>query len=221
MTNPDAQLFLIGDSNAIAIGTVARADGRIFSGGPIGIGLDLEQPFFLIENGDFILTGANTAPIRNEFRNLLRHPGPILSTIGFNSLRFARRLQKITKTQGAVSWREVMSQQVFQQIVFDVRREALAFYQLLAEHKREVYFLHSPQRGPAEYLPTLRDIETLLIPLIRTTGANLIDIRNQITDINGPLPEFGQKGDISHGNIHFGALALARMEILRCSMPQV
>jgi hypothetical protein len=122
----DTSLFLIGDSNIIAIARAARDQSRVFRGGPVGIGLDLERPFFTVENGDFVLLGTHLDSIRDEFRDLLRHSGPILSTVGFNSHRFAQRLHNFIKLKGGSSWQDLMSQQVFHQTVLDARREALS-----------------------------------------------------------------------------------------------
>ncbi len=209
---PEAPVFLVGDSNAVAIGLAARAAGRAIRGGPVGIGLDLEQPFFRVENGDFLLLGAKRAHLVDEFRDLLRHDGPILSTAGFNALRFARRLDDFTAAQGAAHWSEVISEQVMCQLIRDTRAEVLALYKLLNDHGRRVYFLHSPQRGPAQYLPTLRELEARLVPMVQQTGARLIDIRDRITGPDGPCPEYAQPGDPAHGNARMGALALDALD---------
>lgn len=208
----EAEVFLLGDSNAVAIGQAARAAGRAIRGGPLGIGLDLEKPFYRVENGDFLLLGAKRAPLVDAFRDLLRHDGPILCAAGFNALRFARRLHDFAVSQGAAHWSDVISEQVMDQLIRDSRAEVLGLYALLAEHGRRVFFLHSPQRGAARYLPTLRDFEARFIPMVAQTGAQLIDIRDQITGPDGPRPEYAQPGDPTHGNARMGALALAALD---------
>jgi hypothetical protein len=211
----DTSLFLIGDSNIIAIARAARDQSRVFRGGPVGIGLDLERPFFTVENGDFVLLGTHLDSIRDEFRDLLRHSGPILSTVGFNSHRFAQRLHNFIKLKGGSSWQDLMSQQVFHQTVLDARREALSFYELLQEHNREVYFLHSPMRGPTEYLSAQRSFEAAFISRINETGATIVDIRDHVMGPHGLLAEFAREKDTWHSNKRFGTLALDQMDALR------
>ncbi|RAK13209.1 hypothetical protein [Salipiger aestuarii] len=208
----DRPVFLLGDSNAVAIGLAARAAGRPIQGGPIGTGLDLEQPFYRVENGDFLLLGAKRASLVAEFRDLLRYDGPILCTAGFNALRFARRLHDFTVAQGAAHWSELISEQVMVQTIRDTRAQVLALYALLNAHGRRVYFLHSPQRGPARYLPTLRDFEARLIPMVTQTGARFLDIRDRITGPDGPRPEYARPDDPTHGNARMGALVLDALD---------
>lgn len=211
----DGPVFVVGDSNAVALGAAARAAGRPFRGGPLGSGRNLEMPFYRIEQGDFVLTGQSRAPLVDEYRSLLRHDGPILSCVGFNSHRLAGQLHGYCAGQGAAHWSELWSDQVMRQLVADSRAVALTFYRDLAAHDRKVYFIHSPQRVPPHLVPLLRDIEQRLIPLVQATGARLVDVRAQIAGDAGLLPQYAHPGDKVHANAAMGAVALAALDRLR------
>ena len=204
-------LFLIGDSNMVSIGRAAKQLGIAVRGGPIGIGVDFEKPFYATNGKELSLLGKKREQFQDEFRDILTFDGPVLSTLGFNAHRFAIRIHKHCADNSAATWSDLISRQVFEQSVQDSREHVLSFYRLLAEHDRRVFFVHSPQRAPAPCLPILRDFEQTLIPLIEATGARLVDVRRQITDENGPLETFAEKNDPVHGNVRFGEVVLTKL----------
>lgn len=202
------RLFLIGDSHTVAIGQAARRSGLAVTGGPLGAGARLEEPFYRVEGGDFVITLPGTGPLRPLFRPLLTSPLPVLSTLGFNSHRLAGEIHAYCSAAGNQDWRQAMSGQVFEQAVLEARRTALAFYRLLADHGREVYFTCSPQRAA----PHLRDIlaasETVLIREVCETGAAFLDHRPQTMDGSCLAARYSNEADTMHGSIEWGQAVL-------------
>ncbi|UWQ35190.1 hypothetical protein K3555_21255 (plasmid) [Leisingera sp. M527] len=198
------ELFLIGDSHTVAIGQAARRAGLRVIGGPLGAGARLESPFYRVEGGSFELTLPDTGPLRPLFRPLLASRSPVLSTLGFNSHRLAGEIQAYCSTTGVQDWGQAMSRQVFEHMVLEARRTALAFYRMLADHGREVYFTCSPQR----VAPHLRDIlvagETILIREICKTGAVFLDHRPQTMDGPCLAAQYANEADTMHGSIEWG-----------------
>lgn len=212
-----AEFFLLGDSHAVAIGQAARAEGRVLSGGPIGIGQMLEGDFYNVENGRFHLAAAPSAVVRDSYAGLLEFPGPILCTLGFNSRRFAVVMHEFLAAQGAAHWTEVLSRQAFVQCVRDARSGALGLYRLLAAHERDVYFVPSPQRVPPGLRQCLLDFEAVLIRDVAATGARLVDVRDRLglEAADDILPRYRNPNDNSHGSPAYGQLVLTEFDRLR------
>lgn len=203
-----ADLFLIGDSNIIALCQAAEARGWSWQGGPLGTGKQLEQCFWQQLGTDFVFTGPGAERINNRFRGLLTFDGPIISTLGFNSHRFAHDFAAYTASRQLDPLPNALSDRAFTDTVRDARRDALDFYSLLAAHSREVYFTCSPQRVENTLMPVLRAFEDVLIDEIAKTGARFIDFRHRALDKNTLHPDFCAEKDQIHGNAKLGALIL-------------
>lgn len=209
--------FLVGDSHAVAIGAAARAQGRSFKGGPLGQGRLLETSFYTVEDRNFFLGPQFPEDWRHSFKGLLTYPGPILSTVGFNSTRFARDMGKHLTKNGKKEWSALMTRQVFDQCVLDTRTYAVEFYRLLKHHGRQVYFVSSPQRAPVGVRNILFDCESILIPNIEATGARHVDVRKKLGAQGNDIDlKFRRLGDVSHANEAYGAVVLAEFDRL-CS----
>lgn len=208
MKTERSQFFLIGDSHAVAIGSAARQQGRDFVGGPLGIGKDLERPFYRVEGDRFRLSGAHMAPLSPDFEGLLQYDGAVLSTVGFNSLRFAREMHEYLSGLGSREWSKVMTGHVFRQCVLDARQNALEFYRLMNANGRRVFFVPSPQRARSRFRQLLLDFEAVMIAEVVATGAIFIDTRDLLYDGDGINPIYAMEGDDSHGSVEYGRLVL-------------
>ncbi|SDE37868.1 hypothetical protein [Ruegeria marina] len=203
-----ADLFLIGDSHIIALCEAADARGWSWQGGPLGTGMQLEQCFWRQQGTEFVYTGTGENLIGHRFKDLLTFDGPIISTLGFNSHRFAIDFASYAKSRQLAPLPSVLSDQAFADTVRDSRRNALAFYRLLSDHSREVYFTCSPQRVASSLLPVLRAFEDVLIDEVAATGARFIDFRHLALDDHVLRPEFCNAKDQMHGNAKLGGLIL-------------
>lgn len=173
------KFFLCGDSHSSILALWARRVGIAFDGAPIGNGLTLEQPFFRVEDGKLILTGKDLAPRQRFFTDLLSYDGPILSTVGFNSHRFAQIFSQFLIEQKA-DLAEI-SDAVFETCVLESRRGSLQFYETLVAHGRQIYFTSSPQLcRHVEQTPVLQRFEKVYIAALIARGARFVDVRPQI-----------------------------------------
>ncbi len=214
MLSTKTEFFLIGDSHAVALGDAAREAGRDFKGGPLGTGRDLEQPFFRVENNRFVLTSAKAKELKTSFESLLTFPGPILCSVGFNAVRFAKDMREYLQAQGCTDWREAISEQAFRSCVINSRQVAIDFYQVLAKHQRSVWFVPSPQLGPSKLLPLLHDFETVLIPEVEATGARLIDVRDKVSFSDETRQLYERSKNDAHGNTQYGELVLDHFDAM-------
>lgn len=156
-------VFICGDSHSSILSIYARETGIDFLGGPIGNGITLEGEFCrLSPNGRLVLTDPELRPRQPRFRDLTIHPGPILSTVGFNSHRAANSLSTYLANSG--SKLEELSDAVFRATVVAMRKGSLAFYKLLRDAGRQVYFTTSPQlTAEPGQLPVLQRFESVMI----------------------------------------------------------
>lgn len=199
-----AEFFLLGDSHIQSVAKAAKARGLTFRGGQLGLGLDLEKPFFeCCDDGLELLTGA-PAKIKDDFRDVLKTELPILCAMGVNSRRFARRLDAYVKEAGAHNWREVLSEGAFLTTIADLRQPVFRFFRTLIEHDKTVYFLPSPQIVSDELRPVFLECEEFVIHQIKELGARFVDTRPLVPD----PAEYRIPGDSAHANEHYGALAL-------------
>lgn len=192
----------------MAIGQAARCSGLAVTGGPLGAGARLEEPFYRVDGEDFIITLPGTGALRPMFRPLLASSLPVLSTLGFNSHRLAGEIHAYCRSLGVSNWQQAMSSQVFEHMVLDARRTALAFYRLLAEHGREVYFTCSPQRVAPHLYDMLAASEDVLIREICKTGAVFLDHRAQTMDGHSLAAPYANEADAMHGSIAWGQVVL-------------
>ncbi|MDU8912168.1 hypothetical protein [Aestuariicoccus sp. MJ-SS9] len=210
-----AELFLIGDSNVIAIAQAADDRGLPWWGGPLAAGRMLEEPFWCIEGRRFVYTAEGAGPIRARFEDLLVFDGPVLTTLGFNSHRFTEDFARYARAQDLPATPEALSRAAFADTVRDARRVALEFYRMLGEHGREVWFTCSPQRTALGLYPLLHAFEEVLIPEVAATGARFIDTRDAVMDGASPRPEYANPHDAMHASPALGALVLDRLAARR------
>lgn len=215
---PLNELFLIGDSHAVAIGRAASERGIRVLGGPLGTGKQLEANFFDIVDGQFTINESISAQNQNvtsqldDFRFILDFDGPILSTIGFNTYRFTQDLHRYLTKNGHQFWEDAMSSQTFEQTVHDARSSAQNFYRSLAAHGKHVFFTHSPQIVPLAQHQTFLACEKILVPIIQETGATFVDIRAQLGPIDKIKEQYADTRLPMHANTAYGHLVLDRLE---------
>ncbi len=174
----------------------------------------MEQRFFRIKNDCLILTPEIMRDRTPIFAGIIDHDGPILSTVGFNSHRFATFFYRHLKSEGIAL--HMISDAVFHAAVVGARSGALEFYRILAERGRSVYFASSPQiPSPTEpaSLPTLKRFEKVLIPEIEATGARHIETRDAIEGPKGILAKYAGEG--VHGNLRWAGLIFERLFAMR------
>ncbi|MEQ8435826.1 MAG: hypothetical protein RIA71_16470 [Oceanicaulis sp.] len=203
-----AELFFVGDSHVCALAEAATARGAAWRGGPLGTGKQLQTPFWLVEDGDFIFSGPGAGRVSDRFRPLLRFDGPIVSTLGFNTHRFVTDFARWADRMGAPAAPEAVSEAAFEALIVDSRRTALDFYALLAQHGRTVYTVATPPRIDREYRALCQAFELRLVDHIAAVGARPLDV-SEAADEDGMLrPQFASPSDAVHAGPAFGALVL-------------
>ena len=194
--------------------STVRAQGIALRGGPIGSGQQLEQPFCRIgPDGRFELTAPDLAPRAEVFSGLARHPGPILSTVGFNSHRAAAEIWRHLQTSDTRL--DEISEAAFAAAIRGLRPGALDFYRLLAGAGRRVFVTTSPQiAARPEHLPALRRFEAALLEANLEIGAILVDVRDALLRDGRVGEEFIlQEGPVHvHGSAAWAALVVEELE---------
>lgn len=204
--------FICGDSHASVLAGFARRQGIPFKGGPLGGGRFLESLFFATENDRLVFTPESMRERTAVFSALLDHEGPILSTVGFNSHRFGAFFDRFLVAEKIDQ--TMISDDVFRASALASRVGSLAFYRLLAERGRRVYFTCSPQIAsrPAA-LPILKRFEDVLIPECEAAGAQFVDTRDAILGPDGTILDT-YIGESIHGNQRWAAIVFSRFASL-------
>lgn len=206
----EGRFSLVGDCHAARIGRIARARGLRFYGGPLGNGRALEGPFFDLRDGAFVLR--EPPPSNPDVADLLRHDVPMLSTLGFNTDRIARRLYRSHHEVQDLD-ATALSDAVIRQVVLDFKPGTLAFYRAAADHGLAVHAVRSPQRFLDAWFDLALRLEDALVALLEELGVTFVDVRGETTDRQGRLrPEYfsEREDDDTHANDAWAGLVLDR-----------
>lgn len=203
-----SEIFIIGDSHAVAFADAANKRGLVWRGGPIGTGKAIESKFWAVEDGAFKITLPIPDNVKARFEGLLEFEGPILSVVGFNSHRFAIDIAEYLTGAGLDLRPNSLSSAVFHRCVIEARAEVLNFYRLLLDAGRSVYFTHSPNRHPAEHQDLVHAFEAILICELQALGAQFIDVRETCLDGGRLKPEYCRTTDAVHANAKYGGVVI-------------
>lgn len=220
MPTSEPTFAIAGDCVAAQVGRAARSRGLSFVGGPFGNGQALDEIFFDLRDGAFVLR----QPPRSspDVADLFRSGLPILSSVGFNTQRLARRLwHHYFEPQGLET--SALSAAVIDQVLVDAKPGPLAFYRAAADHGCPVYAVHSPQRFPDPWFDLALRLEAAFVAMLRELGVRMVDARADTTDATGRLrPEFhtDREADDTHANDAWAGVVLDRfLEVSGAEVP--
>lgn len=219
----DSAFFLIGNSHAICLAVAARKKRIPFHGGPLTAGEAVSGPACSVEGGRFRLLDPTRETKLREYLDrfsrgidLLDIGHPIVSTFGFNTQEFIRRMRCVELSYefddrpGAPH----VSRQAFDAIVTCARTRAIDFYRALRERGLTVYCLCPPQRFALEDVALGRAFEGIVMSRIAALGVHLIDVRARTMDADGLLREEflpARRDDRVHANAAFGAIVIDQL----------
>jgi hypothetical protein len=214
-TTTPARFLLLGDSHAGPIGRAAKAAGIAFTGGPIGSGRDFNAGFLELSGGDLVFRKPEA---HTYYRGFLDELGlvalselgvPLVSTFGFNVHTFATTENwQFYRVPGGQFAPRFLTSRLFDEIVRDMARDALAFYRHARDLGLRVLAVLPPQRVPAMSDPQVfLPAQDTMVRTLGALGVELVDLRARVTDASGfQRPELCQADDPIHGNLAFGRL---------------
>lgn len=219
------KFFIFGDSHAGTLMRAARTLGLDFAGGSIMAGMYLNDPFFDVCDGCFVMK-TDLGAERLNFRlteaglgeNFLDVDMPILSTVGFNATNFSGPFisSDFAIEDGPV--KRLLSMACFRAVVEASRQGAIEFYRALTQEKKNVFAVLSPQRFTRDNFATCKAFNKTMVDLVSAMGVKIIDVSAETTGPDGILlPEFGSSQDHAHGNDAFGTVVFRRFSEMLAS----
>lgn len=219
ITTVPARFLLLGDSHAGPIGRAAQAADIPFLGGPIGAAREFTDGFFTPRPDDVEFHSAET---EGHYRGFLaelgvtglgRLPVPLVSTFGFAAHFIATKENWHLYRTGDGFPPGFLGGPLFDAIVTETVRDALAFYRHAVALGLRVCAVLPPQRvpnqsDPAVFLAAQEPVRRAVADL----GVEVVDLRDRITDTTGfQRPELCEVDDEIHGNLAWGRIILREL----------
>lgn len=206
-----SEFFLFGDSHATAIAEAAKASNLPFKGGMLMSGRYMESQFYTLSDGRLIFPEEQFGSFLNSgHSDVLAYNGPILSTIGSNSWRFAKHFVEWEQSARTSAF---ASEALFNRCVLDHWTGSLSMYSDFEKYGHSVYIILSPIRysPKSRYHAVSRKYHALVEEQMRALGHKVLNIDNELYDKNGAIHscfENHNNNDQAHGNVRWGNLVL-------------
>ncbi|MFI9386718.1 hypothetical protein [Kutzneria sp. NPDC052558] len=214
-----ARFLLLGDSHAGPIGRAAAAADLPFLGGPIGAAREFTDDFFTASPQDVTFHNAETEGHYRQFLAELGVTGlgqlrvPLVATFGFAAHFIATKQNWHLYRTGDGFPAGFLHSPLFDAIVTETVRDALAFYRHAVDLGLRVCAVLPPQRvpnqsDPAVFLAAQEPVRRAVAAL----GVEVVDLRDRITDPSGfQRPELCEVDDEIHGNLAWGRIVLREL----------
>lgn len=219
------KFFIFGDSHAGTIMRAAKSLELDFAGGSIMAGMYLNDPFFDVRDGRFVMkTKMGRERLRTRLedsdldRNFLNVDMPILSTVGFNATNFSGPFLNSEFAVQNMPGKRLISQACFRAVVEASRQGALEFYRALVREKKNVFAVLSPQRFTQDNFAVCQAFNETMVDLVSSLSVEIVDVSAETTGGGGSLlPEFANPDDHVHGNDAFGTAVLRKFSEMLAS----
>jgi hypothetical protein len=218
-TTAPVRFLLLGDSHAGPVGRAARAAGIPFLGGPIGAGREFTGSFFTARDADVEF---HRPEAQEHYRGFLAELGaaglgalgvPLVTTFGFAAHFVATRENWHLYRTGDGFPPGFLDSALFDAIVTETVRDALAFYRHARALGLRVCAVMPPQRVPRQSDPRVfRAAQDTVRRAVAALGVEVADPRSRITGPDGAQrPELCEADDEIHGNLAWGRIVLAAL----------
>lgn len=220
---PKADLFVLGDSHAIAIVQAALDKGIAAVGGPLDIGRNLNREFFDISGTDFVF---RDPAAQSRYTGFLKSLGaeslrdvevPVVSTLGSNFHYLSRPEAWPDITLGEDRDKQFITRLAFEETIKHLVEGDITACRHLSAMGKTVFWPLPPRRTPLASHEIYLAIEELVPKLMKSCGAIIIDVRDVTLDAEGNYrPDFvPSAADKVHGNTLFGSTVVDRLRSFR------
>lgn len=211
------EVFIVGDSHALAIRDAFVASGWTVHGGMMASGREFDHSFFDQVDGRITFhneeadTMFSAALASAGVSRMVDLDMPVVTTMGFNSNRLARQLYDSEGEDHLDAWTR-WSGAVMDAVVSSTKASVLEFCRWLPTKRS--YAVLSPQRMQPHLRDFVRRAEGIYAAKLAALGINIVDVRDKTVDENGILREefCRQVGkDQTHANAAYGAIVMQRL----------